>query len=167
MADHPSFPPSNNTERPLSLEEAMQRIKAVQEQINVISSELESASSGGLRLSRPSDSDSAGSDQIPTKKDLKQMEDSILDSVADSRYRLVSEMEDQTLAMGFMIGIFVVSALMVFYYAIENIIRYKQCAPRLDGWDAVVKAAEFSLRVEQQQLAAAAAAPAAAPVAAV
>ena len=83
---------------------------------------------------------------------LKRMEDRMLARFQASENYLTDQMEEQSLAIGMMVGIFVMSSLYIFYYLVENLLRVYRCrCPQLKGWDMVVKAAKFSIEVERQQ----------------
>jgi len=133
-----------------SRETMLSKLRDLQQQVGVIVNEL-----------NPDEEDESEAGRVNTRTleiQLQKVEDRMLARFQATENYLTNQMEEQSLAIGMMVGIFVMSSLYIFYYLIENMLRIRRCrCPQLEGWEAVVKAANFSLRVEQQQHEAAAA----------
>jgi hypothetical protein len=131
-----------------SAHDVLARLKDLQTQLN-----------GMVREARPEEALSqmaaraTPDESLPLDQQLKKMEDRMMARFQASENYLTGQMEEQSLAIGMMVGIFVMSALYIFYYLIENLLRVRRCrCPQLDGWDMVVKAAKFSQQQQQQQM---------------
>jgi hypothetical protein len=94
---------------------------------------------------------SGGASSTEVINRLVSMEERILKRFNTSEVFLVNQMEEQSLAVGIMTSIIVVSALYIFYVVFEQLTRMRRCRCPTDGWETVVKVARSQeLKMHQE-----------------
>jgi hypothetical protein len=109
----------------------IEKLSALQDQLTSLVQEVKDGGTGGFVAT--------SSTEIMNR--LKAMEERMLARINTSEVFLVNQMEEQSLAVGIMTAIVVMSALYVFYVMIEQLTRIRRCRCPTDGWETVVKVA--------------------------
>jgi len=82
-----------------------------------------------------------------TNNGFRTLEDKFSRRLYASEQHIIAQTEEQTLAMGMVVCVFVLCSFYVFYFLLDNLTNIRRCRCPTTGWDQVVQAAEYTNRV--------------------